>query len=371
MVTPDVRVNPLAAEFRKIGAELRPAVPGLYLVVAVAIVARFLHGLIPWPDISRAVSEVFIAVILGFHIRNSIGFSARFEPGIKFALTRVLRLGIILLGARLSLQAVVSIGASALLLVLACVAFALTLAYLLGRAMRIPPRLAALIGVGTAICGNSAIIATAPVIDAKDEDVSYAVATITYFGTLAVILYPMIGYFTGMTDRVFGMWAGTAILDTSQVVAAGAAFSNAARDIATVVKLVRNTLMAPLILLIGLVYARAERRRDASVKLSAGKIVPWFVIGFLGMSVLRTVGNALGVLPVDVSNPGNLTAAAWLLNALDEITKFCILMALAAIGLSTDAASIQRTGAKPLGLGFAVGGTLALFSLALIRFFAR
>jgi uncharacterized integral membrane protein (TIGR00698 family) len=325
------------------------------------------HGLIPWPAVSRAVSEVFIAVALGFHIRNYIGFSPRFEPGIKFSLTRVLRLGIILLGARLSLQAVISIGASALLLVLACVAFALTLAYLLGRAMRIPARLAALIGVGTAICGNSAIIATAPVIDARDEDVSYAVATITAFGTLAVILYPAIGFFTGMTDRVFGMWAGTAILDTSQVVAAGAAFTTAARDIATVVKLVRNTLMVPLILLIGIVYTRAQKRSNPSVKVSVSKAIPWFVLGFLGMSVLRTIGNALGIMPVDVSNPGSLTAAAWLLNALDEITKFAILMALAAIGLSTDAASIRRTGVKPLALGFAVGGALALFSLLIIR----
>ncbi len=369
MIAPDARVNPIAAELRRIGAELRPAVPGLYLVTAVAIVARYLHGLIPSPELARAISEVFIAVVLGFHIRNTIRFSRRFEPGIKFALTRILRLGIILLGVRLSLQDVVNIGASALLLVLACVAFALSLAWVLGRALRIRPRLAALIGVGTAICGNSAIIATAPVIEAEDEDVSYAVATITAFGTLAVLLYPTIGYLAGMTDRVFGMWAGTAILDTSQVVAAGAAFSDAARDVATVVKLVRNTLMAPLILAIGLVYARAQQKRDASVKLSVSKIVPWFVLGFVGMSLIRSVGNALGFTPLNVNDPGSLVAAANVLKALDEVTKFCILMALSAIGLSTDAASIKRTGLKPLALGFAVGGVLGLFSLLLIRLF--
>jgi uncharacterized integral membrane protein (TIGR00698 family) len=320
---------------------------------------------------ARAVSEVFIAVLLGFHVRNAIKPSGRFEPGIRFALTRILRLGIILLGARLSLQAVVSTGVSALLLILACVAFALTLAYVLGRALRIRPRLAALIGVGTAICGNSAIIATAPVIEAQDEDVGYAVATITFFGTLAVLLYPTVGYFAHMTDKIFGMWAGTAILDTSQVVAAGAAFSDAARDIATIVKLERNVLMVPLILLIGLVYARGQRKRDASVKLSVSKIVPWFVLGFLGMTVIRTAGNALGILPPDVNNPGSLKTAADLLLALDEIAKFAILMALAAIGLSTDAESIRRTGIKPVGLGFAVGGALGVFSLVLIRLFVR
>jgi uncharacterized integral membrane protein (TIGR00698 family) len=369
MIAPEARVNPLLSEFRRIGAELRPSIPGLYLVTAVAIVARSLHGLIPSPEMARAISEVFIAVLLGFHARNAIRFSPRFEPGIRFALQRILRFGIILLGVRLSFQDVVNTGLAASLLIFACVAFALTLAYVVGRFLRIPARLAALIGVGTAICGNSAIIATAPVIEARDEDVSYAVATITFFGTLAVLLYPSIGYFTGMTDRVFGMWAGTAILDTSQVVAAGAAFSDAARDIATVVKLVRNTLMVPLILLIGVVYTRAQKKRDASVKVSVSKIVPWFVIGFLGMTLVRTLGNAYGFLPVNVSAPGNLVTAAKFLLAVDEVAKFAILMALAAIGLSTDAESIRRTGVKPVALGFAVGGALGVFSLVLIRLF--
>ncbi len=342
--------------------------PGPYLVVAVAVVARYLHDLIPSPGMARAVSEVFIAVVLGLYVRNALRLSARFEPGIRFALQRILRLGIILLGLRLSLQDVVNTGLSALLLIFACVAFALTLAYLLGRLLRIPPRLAALIGVGTAICGNSAIIATAPVIEARDEDISYAVATITFFGTLAVIVYPAIGYFTGMTDRLFGLWAGTAILDTSQVVAAGAAFSDAARDIATVVKLVRNTLMAPLILLIGLVYARSQQRAENTAKFSVSKLMPWFVIGFVLMTLVRTLGNAVGVFPLNVAKPGDLVLAAKVLTGLDEVAKFAILMALAAIGLGTDAESIKRTGPKPVALGFAVGGALALFSLLLIRF---
>ena len=303
MIAPEARVNPLLAEIKRIGAELRPAVPGLYLVTAVAIVARYLHGLIPWPDDGARDQR-------SLHSRPPRVPRPQRHPVLPALRTGhpVLRcsassgLGIILLGVRLSFQDVVNTGVAASLLILVCVAFALTLAYVLGRFLRIPARFAALIGVGTAICGNSAIIATAPVIEAKDEDVSYAVATITFFGTLAVLLYPTIGYFTGMTDRVFGMWAGTAILDTSQVVAAGAAFSDAARDIATVVKLVRNTLMVPLILLIGVVYTRAQKKRDAAVKVSVSKIMPWFVVGFLGMTLLRTLGNAYGVLPVNVSS---------------------------------------------------------------------
>jgi uncharacterized integral membrane protein (TIGR00698 family) len=361
--------NAVAVELKRIGSEIRPAMPGLYLAAAVAISARFLHGLIPNPNMARAISEVFIAVLLGLHVRNAIQFSARFEPGIKFALQRILRLGIILLGLRLSVQDVIRTGLSSLLLILACVTFALGLAYLFGRLLKIPPRLAALIGVGTAICGNSAIVATAPVIEARDEDVSYAVATITFFGTLAVLIYPTLGYFAGMADHAFGLWAGTAILDTSQVLAAGIAFSDVARDVATVVKLVRNTLMAPIILLIGVAYANAQRKRDTSFKMTPGKAVPWFVLAFLGMTVVRSVLNALGFTPMDVNNPNDMVGAANMLKALDEVAKFAILMALAAIGLSTDIGSVRRTGAKPLILGFAVAGALALFSLVLIRLF--
>ena len=359
----------IAAELKKIRAEIPPALPGLVVAAVVAVLARLLHGLIPSLALSRAISEVFIAVLLGLIVRNVVRLPSRTEPGIKFALQRILRLGIILLGLRLSLQDVVRTGLSSLLLILACMTFALALAYGVGRLLRIPPRLAALIGVGTAICGNSAIIATAPVIEAQDEDIGYAVATITFFGTLAVLIYPTIALALGMCEHRFGLWAGTAILDTSQVVAAGISFSEAARDVATVVKLVRNTLMAPVILLIGLFYASARRQRDTSYKMSAGKAVPWFVLAFLAMTVIRSILNALGFLPMDVNHPNDMTTQASLLKAIDEVAKFAILMALAAIGLSTNLGSVRRTGLKPLVAGFAVGISLAAFSLALIRLF--
>jgi uncharacterized integral membrane protein (TIGR00698 family) len=360
--------NPVLAEWHKIRREIGPALPGLHLVVAVAVVARYLHSLIPNAMLARAISEVFIAVFLGLYIRNVVRFSARFEPGVKFALQRILRWGIILLGLRLSLQDVVATGLEALLLIGACMTLALTLAYLGGRFLRIPSRLATLIGVGTAICGNTAIVATAPVIEAKDEDVSIAVATITFFGTLAVLLYPIIGYFAGLSDHVFGLWVGTAVNDTSQVVAAGAAFSEVARDVATVVKLTRNTLMVPIIIVIGIVYARSQNRRTpgAATKFSFSKVVPWFVIGFLLMTLVRTVGVALGVLPQDVNHPGQLQGAANVLIFVDEIAKFFILMALSAIGLSTDAAAVRRTGIRPFALGVGVASILAVFSLGLI-----
>jgi uncharacterized membrane protein YadS len=184
-----------------------------------------------------------------------------------------------------------------------------------------------------------------------------------------VLLYPVIGLALGLTDNRFGLWAGTAILDTSQVVAAGISFSEAARDVATVVKLVRNTLMAPVILVIGLVYANAQRGRDTSYKMTPGKVVPWFVLAFIAMTLVRTVLNALGFLPIDMNNPGDLTTGAELLKAIDEVARFAILLALASIGLSTNLGSVRKTGFKPLLLGFAVAGALALFSLTLIALF--
>jgi uncharacterized integral membrane protein (TIGR00698 family) len=361
-------LQPIISEWQKIGREIRPALPGLYLVIAVAVVARYLHDIIPNASMARAVSEVFIAVFLGLHIRNAIRFSTRFDAGVKFALQRVLRLGIILLGLRLSLQDVVSTGLTALLLIVACMAVALTLAHFAGRLLKIPPRLAALIGVGTAICGNTAIVAVAPVIEAKEEDVSFAVATITFFGTLAVVVYPIVGFFLGVNDRTFGLWAGTAVNDTSQVVAAGAAFSDAARDIATVVKLTRNTLMAPLIVVIGMVYARSQNRRQtgAPIQFSFGKVVPWFVLGFLIMTLIRTAGVALGILPHDVAHPGALTGAAGALKLVDEVARFAVLMALSAIGLGTDTEAVRKTGIKPFALGLSLASALALFSLGTI-----
>ncbi len=358
-------------EWRKIGREIRPAWAGLNLVLGVALVSRFFHNLIADPTLNRTISEVLVAVLLGLYVRNGLGVSPRLEAGIKFAIQRILRLGIILLGLRLSLQDIAATGVNALVIVTICIAIALALAYLAGRAFKVPPRLATLIGVGTAICGNSAIVATAPAIEAKDEEVSFAVATITLFGLIAVLVFPLIGRLTGMPDRAFGLWAGSAVNDTSQVVAVGAAYSSLALNVATVVKLTRNTLMAPLIVLIGLFYQRGQGGRVsekavASARFSVSRLVPGFVLGFLVMSLLRTLGVALGVLPQNVAQPGSLGAAASVLTFLDELAKLAILMALAGVGLNSDLASLRRIGFKPLIVGTCVAIVLAGISLALI-----
>jgi uncharacterized integral membrane protein (TIGR00698 family) len=356
-------------------AELKAAAPGLGLAVGVALAARGLHTLLPGEELGRIVSEVLLAVLLGLLVRNVLRPGSWPLAGVRFAIQRVLRLGIILLGLRLSLQEVAATGMGALVLIAACVAVALGLAYAAGRVFKISGRLAALIGLGTGICGYTAIAAAAPVIEAKEEEVSFAVATITLFGLLAVLFYPLIGQLGGLPDRAFGLWAGTAVNDTSQVVAAGAAYSPAALNVATVVKLTRNILLAPLLVLLSIGYQRRQAaqlageggiQKGRAKPPALGKLLPHFVAWFLLMSLVRTAGVAIGVLPQDVSQPGELVGAAAVLLALDQGARFAILIALAAVGLSTNLAILRGIGYKPLVVGTLAAVGLALTSLALI-----
>lgn len=321
--------------------------PGLAAAAAVAVVARFAVQWLPW-----GLSEVLLALWLGILIASVRGLPADLEAGIRFSQQRVLRLGIILLGARLSLGDVAAIGLAALGLVALCMGAVFALVLGAGHMASLPRRLVLLIAVGTAVCGNSAIIATAPVVKAEEREVSFAVATITLFGTLAVFLYPLIGSVLQLSDATFGMWAGIAINDTSQVVAASAAYSTEARDVATVVKLVRNTLMAPLIVLIALWWSRtaAVAGTGSVAREGALKAFPLFVLGFLVMALLRTVG---------VVDP---TGARF----LDEVAKACILIALAAVGLGTRLGLLRTVGPAPFLLGLGAGAALAVASLAAI-----
>src|SRR5581483_3283976 len=310
---------------------LRRLAPGLLAAFAVAAVARLASAVLP-----PALAEVLVAVLLGIVVANTGILPPSTAPGLRFAVQRVLRLGIILLGARLSLGDVAQIGVGAFGLVVATMTVAFTLTLVAGRAASLPPRLALLIGVGTAVCGNSAIVATAPVIDAEDREVSFAVATITLFGTLAVFCYPLIGHALALANPVFGVWTGVAANDTSQVVAASAAYSPEARDVATVVKLVRNTLMAPLIVLIAWWWGRKTRVEGDEVRAGALRAFPLFVVGFLFMALLRTAGviDKASAAPIDV------------------VATACILIALAGVGLSTRIAQLRTIGPRPFYVGF-------------------
>lgn len=298
--------------------------------------------------LAPGLSEILVAVLLGIVVANVVPLRGSYAPGIRFAVQRVLRIGIVLLGARLSLEAILAIGGTALGLVVVAMTVAFAVALAVGRALRLPRRLALLIGVGTAVCGNSAIVATAPVVKAEEREVSFAVATITLFGTLAVFVFPLVGRALGLSDEAFGVWAGVGVNDTSQVVAAGAAYSPEARDVATVVKLVRNALMAPLIVLIAWWWQRSAETGVVGKSLRGA--VPLFVLGFLAMALLRTVGVITPALAA----------------LLDEAAKGLILVALAAVGLNTKVAQLRAIGPTPFVAGLATMTVLAAASLAAI-----
>jgi uncharacterized integral membrane protein (TIGR00698 family) len=342
-------------------SRLQDILPGLAVAVFVGLMARFLHQHLP-AAAQGALGEVIFAVALGLLIGNVAPLPLSLAPGIRFSFHSVLRAAIVLLGAGFAFQQVVAIGGKAVLMIAILMSLALLAAHALGRWAKIPGRLATLIGVGTAVCGNSAIVATAPVIGALDEEVSFAVATNTLFGTAAVLLYPIIGRIFGFSDAAYGTWSGTAVNDTSQVVAAGFAFSDQAGRIATAVKLTRNALMGLVIVGAGVAYARAgagaAAGRPADFATRVRQSVPLFVIGFLLMAALHSVGFFRWL---------SLQIHVDLDRVFRETAKVLILVALAGVGLSTRVAAMRRTGLKPFLLGFVVALTTSGVSLLLIR----
>lgn len=333
--------------------------PGLALVVAVALVARYAHGRVP-PTTGKLVGEVIFSVLFGLIVGNVLRIPKFALPGIAFAFRTLLRAAIVLLGATFSFAAALSIGGRALLMVVVLMTLALITAHALSRLLAVPGRLATLIGVGTAVCGNTAISAVAPVIGAKDEETSFAIATNTLFGTLAVFAYPVIGHALGMSDAAFGTWAGTAVNDTSQVVATGFAYSPHAGNVATVVKLTRNTLMGGVIILMGLIYGGNGRGTAGSTGQRLKQSVPPFVLGFLGMCLL----NTLGFVAFASHHLGrDLTVDA------QTAAKFLILVALAGVGLGTRFDAMRRIGVRPFWVGLATTLVTSGTSYALIRWF--
>ncbi len=354
-VTPmqDKRMPPRLARFADV-------LPGLALSVLVGLTARMIHRVLP-TSIATSLGEVIFAVLLGLVIGNLTTLPKIFTPGLRFAFGTVLRAAIVLLGAAFSFQQILAIGSKALVMIVVLMSLALAVAHTLGRLAGIPGRLATLIGVGTAVCGNSAIVATAPVIRARDEEVSFAVATNTLFGTLAVLLYPVIGRLLHFGDAEYGTWVGTAVNDTSQVVAAGFAFGDSAGRIATAVKLTRNALMGVVIVGVAFAYARSEGGTGAPVSVArrVKDSLPVFVLGFLGMALLNSIG-AIAALSCQTGID--------LAPVLREASRAMILVALAGVGLSTSVAAMRRTGLKPFLIGFAVAAVTSGASLLLIRF---
>lgn len=337
--------------------KVRELLPGLAVVASVAVAAWVLHQLLPKAT-QQMLGEVIFAVAIGLLIGNLVGLPAACKAGIRFSFQHLLRVAIVLLGARLSLGQVAQIGGKALLMIVTLMSLALLVATLLGRVLGVSPKLAGLIGIGTSVCGNTAISAVAPVIDARDEEVGFAIATNTLLGTLAVFAYPMIGRALGFDAGTYGTWVGTAVNDTSQVVAASFALGERAGEIATTVKLTRNALMGPVIVLMGFLYA-APGARQQSFGERMRQSVPTFVLLFLGMAVLRSVGI--------FDQLKAATQIDWV-GLCGLVARILILAALAAVGLSTEIGTLLRQGPRPFYVGLATAVLGSVVSLALIYF---
>lgn len=330
----------------------RTAAPGVAVAVAIGLVATLVGTAVP--VVGGPVPAVLIGAVLGWLVRRRTGGSlAVLAPGVKFSSSRVLQFAVVLLGAQLSIGEVLRIGGETLPVMLTTLVVCLGAAWGIGRLLRVSSALRTLIGVGTGICGASAIAAVTPVIGAVSADVAYAMSTIFLCNIAAVFAFPLLGHALGLSQHAFGVFAGTAVNDTSSVVATATVYGRQATDTAVVVKLVRTLMIIPIVIgLAGLEARRASREQLTSdtgsrSKFRVFRLVPWFLIGFLVVVLLRTVG----VLPAGAA-PGFSTAAS-----------FLITVALAAIGCSTDFAALRRAGFRPMLLGIALWVLVAGTSL--------
>ena len=354
------------------GERARAIAPGFALALAVAAVATIVGEYVPL--VGSAVPGAVIGAVVALTLKPG----ARLTPGLKWSSTFVLQCSVVLLGAQLSIAEAARVGVSSLPVMLGTLAVCLGAAWLYGRLLGVPRDLRTLIGVGTGICGGSAIAAVSPVIEAASADVAYAISTIFLFNIAAVLAFPLLGHALGLSQQSFGLFAGTAVNDTSSVVATATTYGAAATSHAVVVKLVRTLMIIPICLGLAALTARRPRLPPGQVVATASaqpaatpqapaalaapaenqvrlsprrvlKLVPWFLIGF----VLVAAVNSTGIIPSGAHDP------------LQHASVFLVAVALSAIGLSTNVAALRQAGPKPLLLGALLWITVATASLGL------
>lgn len=320
---------------------VHPVLPGFLLCVVIACAAYALGR--AFPLVGGPVFGILIGVAVAL-VRKPNGV---LKAGIKFSSKQILQLSIVLLGFNLQLHEVVGGGLRSLPVMLGTLAIVLTASYVLGKVLGLDRDLRRLLGVGTAICGGSAIAAVSSVIDVAEADVAYAISAVFLFNVAAVLTFPAIGHALALSQHAFGLWAGTAINDTSSVVAAGFVYGHVAGTQAVIVKLTRTTLIIPIVLF----YAgkRIWHARARSEGIDWGKVVPWFIVWFVVAAILNTIGAV----------PDALHAA------FSQTALFLIVVALTGVGLSADAKAIRAAGVRPLVLGFALWVLIAVSSLAI------
>lgn len=310
---------------------------GVILCSIIAVIATLLGQLFP------IIGGIIFSIILGIIISNAIKLPDKYQPGIKFASKKILQYAIIVMGLTLNLRVVIEMGLSSLPITLTTITAALLTSIWLGKVMNIGENIRTLIGVGTAICGGSAIAAASPIVDAKEDEVAFSLSTIFLFNIIAVFIFPVIGHTIGLSDIGFGHFAGTAINDTSSVVAAGYAYSETAGDTATIVKLVRALMIIPVCLILVMIQLKKSEKKAFSIK----KVFPWFILYFFLASVVTSIIN----LPEAI------------ISYIKMLSTFMISIAMAGIGLSVSIRQFRTIGIKPVLLGASVWFVVACISL--------
>lgn len=319
--------------------QVKNKLPGIVLAAIIAVPAWMLGEL--FPVIGSPIIGILFGMILAFWKRPCV-----LNEGIQYTAKKILQYSIILLGFGMNLFTVFHVGRLTFMLMVFTLSAAFITAFFAGKLLGLNENTAILIGVGSAICGGSAIAAVAPVIHAKEEEVAHSISTIFLFNVIAAFLFPFLGHVLGMSDQTFGLWAGTAVNDTSSVVAAGYSFSNSAGDLAVIVKLTRTLMIVPVTLALAL-YTSKKSAGKPNKNYNIIKVFPWFVLLFLMASVICTFAHFPKSFEVMLTRWG----------------KYMIVMAMVAIGLNTDIRKLIKNGMKPILLGFICWVVLALTSL--------
>lgn len=325
-------------------------IPGMAISFAIAVFAQFIESILPIHIIGASVIALFVGIII-----NSVWKPDFLNAGIRFTSKKVLKFAIILLGASLSVRVILSVGKLSLMVMIFTLLTCFGGGYFIGKVLKLNWKLSNLISAGTGICGGSAIAAIAPVIDAEDSDIAYAMSATFLFDMAMIILFPIMGRMIGLSDMAYGLWAGTAVNDTSSVVAAGYAFSESAGDFATMVKLTRTLSIIPTVLVFSFINLIIKRKESLSAKYKRVKIwslFPWFILGFVGLAAI----NSLGIIPQNLSIISK------------DISKFLMVAALAAIGLNTNIKDMKKSGINPMIHGFVISAMVVIVAIAVEYF---
>ena len=325
-------------------------IPGIILSAVIAFLACWIENILPIHLIGSAVIAMFIGMFLNHFLHNTTLFS----DGLKFTSKKILTFAIILLGLSLNITTILHVGKMSLTVMIFTLLTCFGGGYFIGKALGLNWKLSNLISAGTGICGGSAIAAIAPTIDADDNDVAYAMSATFLFDMAMIVLFPIMGRALGMTDEAFGIWAGTAVNDTSSVVATGYAFSEGAGDFATMVKLTRTLAIIPTVITFAFIQLNLKRKEaqatnDSSIKanFSIKKVFPWFIIGFVIMSCIASI------FPIP----------ATVISGTKALSKFLMVCALAAIGLNTSFSNMKKAGIRPMIHGFIISALVVIVAL--------